>query len=79
MRWVPVLLRVLSSRLGDDLEARAEEAVSSLLKCRRRRKEALISAAFPKEFEPPRVGSYKEWSFSTGGQAVEPYFYQSHQ
>jgi hypothetical protein len=30
------------------------------------RNEALISAAFPKEFEPPHVGSYKEWSFSTG-------------
>src|ERR1017187_6430991 len=45
--------------------------VVSLLKSRRRRKEALISAAFPKEFEPPYVGSYKEWSFSRGCQGCQ--------
>src|ERR1039458_1052534 len=50
---------------------RGESGPSSLLSSRRRRKEALISAAFPKEFEPPYVGSCKEWSFSTGCQGCQ--------
>jgi hypothetical protein len=31
------------------------------------REEALISAGFPKGFEPPHVSSYKKWRCSTGG------------